>query len=158
MPKVSRSKVIEADPDAVWELVADPHHMPRWWPLAVRVEDVREGSAPGNLEWTVVLRTEGGTQVRADYSGEAQAGERRFFWEQRVAGTPFERIMKAARVEVGVEAAAGAGEASSVTIRSEESLRGLSRLGGAMIRSAARRRLDEALDGLQRALVGEPST
>jgi len=157
MPKITRSKVIAADPDAVWELVADPHHMPRWWPLAVRVEDVREGSAPGNLEWTVVLRTEGGTQVRADYSGEAKAPERRFFWEQQVAGTPFERIMKAARVEVGVEPAAGAGEASSVTIRSEESLRGLSRLGGAMIRSAARRRLDEALEGLQRALVGEPT-
>jgi len=157
MPKVTRSKVIAADPDAVWEMIADPHHMPRWWPLAVRVEDVREGSAPDSLEWTVVLRTDGGTQVRADYSGEAQAPERRFSWEQQLAGTPFERIMKRARVEVGVEPAAGGEASSSVTIRSEESLRGLSRLGGAMIRTAARRRLDDALEGLQRALVGEPT-
>jgi uncharacterized protein YndB with AHSA1/START domain len=157
MPKVTRTKVIGADPDAVWEIVADPHHMPRWWPLAVRVEDVRAGKGPGALEWTVVLRTDGGTQVRADYSGEAQRSARRFVWNQQVAGTPFERIMKAARVEVGIEPASGSEPASSVTIRSEESLRGLSRLGAAMIRSAARRRLDEALEGLQRALVGEPS-
>jgi uncharacterized protein YndB with AHSA1/START domain len=157
MPKVTRSKVIAAAPERVWEMVADPHHMPRWWPLAVRVEDVREGDEPGDLEWTVVLRTDSGTQVRADYSGEAVREGRRFRWEQQLAGTPFERIMKAARVEVGVEPAEGGDPGASVTIRSEESLRGLSRLGATMIRGAARRRLDEALEGLQRALVGEPS-
>jgi hypothetical protein len=41
-----------------------------------------------------------------------------------------------------------------VTLVANERLRGLSRLGSPMMRRAIRRRLDEALDGLQRALGG----
>jgi hypothetical protein len=39
-------------------------------------------------------------------------------------------------------------------ITADERLRGIrNRLGGAIVRRAARRRLDEALDGLERAVV-----
>jgi hypothetical protein len=41
-----------------------------------------------------------------------------------------------------------------VTLTSTEALRGLARLGSAMMRGASRRRLDEALAGIDRALVG----
>ena len=41
-----------------------------------------------------------------------------------------------------------------MTLTSEERLRGLSRLGSPMMRGASQRRLDEALDGIERALVG----
>ena len=150
MPRVTRSRAIAAPPDRVWELVSDPHHMPRWWPLAVRSEDVRDDPDTGALAWTVVLRTEGGTTVRADFrEAESRQGER-FGWVQEVEGTPFAKILKAASVEVALEADGGG---STVSITSDESLRGMSRLGRSMIKGAAQRRLDEALDGIERAVV-----
>jgi hypothetical protein len=42
-----------------------------------------------------------------------------------------------------------------VTLTSDESLRGLSRLGASLLRGASKRRLDDALDGIARALVGD---
>jgi hypothetical protein len=46
-------------------------------------------------------------------------------------------------------------EATAVTLTTSERLKGLSRLGAAMMRGAAKRRLDDALEGIDRALVGE---
>ena len=69
---------------------------------------------------------------------------------QEVEGTPFAKILKAASVEVALEADGGG---STVSITSDESLRGMSRLGRSMIKGAAQRRLDEALDGIERAVV-----
>jgi hypothetical protein len=124
--------------------------MPRWWPLAVRSEDVHEEADTGKLAWTVVLRTEGGTTVRADFKrAKVREGEL-FGWVQEVEGTPFAKILKAASVEVAVEAA---DEGSRVSITSDELLRGMSRLGRSMIKGAAQRRLDEALVGIERAVV-----
>ena len=124
--------------------------MPRWWPLALRSEDVRDDPDTGALAWTVVLRTEGGTTVRADFrQAESRQGEL-FGWVQEVEGTPFAKILKAASVEVALEAG---DDGSQVSITSDESLRGMSRLGRSMIRGAAQRRLDEALDGIERAVV-----
>ncbi len=40
-----------------------------------------------------------------------------------------------------------------MTLAGSERLRGLSRLGSPMMRRAIRRRLDEALDGIERALT-----
>jgi hypothetical protein len=42
-----------------------------------------------------------------------------------------------------------------VTLAGNERLRGLSRLGSPMMRRAIRQRLDQALDGIQRAVTGE---
>jgi uncharacterized protein YndB with AHSA1/START domain len=46
-------------------------------------------------------------------------------------------------------------EATRVALTSEERLRGRYRLGGWLVRRAARRRLDEALDGIERAVAPE---
>jgi uncharacterized protein YndB with AHSA1/START domain len=62
VPRVRRSRTVAAPSDAVWDLVSDPHHLPRWWPQVQRVEEVT-GDA-----WTKVLRTPRGKTVRADYS------------------------------------------------------------------------------------------
>lgn len=154
MPRISRSRVIQAPPERVWAIVSDPHHLPRWWPRTVRVEDVRE-SAGEPAAWTKMLGTESGTRVRGDFR-RTRAGERGVFaWEQELAGTPFERILRSAEVEIRVEGE-GAGETSRVTVVSAERLRGLSRLGSPLMRAAAGRRLDEALGNLERALVGGP--
>ena len=150
MPKVSRSRVIAADRDRVWDLVSDPHSLPRWWPRTKRVEDVRGDGK--RAHWTSVLETERGTGVRADSHSTGSTAPERYAWEQEVAGTPFDRILRASRLEIGLEAKQAGTE---VTLTSDESLRGLSRLGATMMRGATRRRLDSALDGIERALIGD---
>jgi uncharacterized protein YndB with AHSA1/START domain len=142
--------VIPAEPGRVWDLVSDPHNLPRWWPRAVRVEDVR-GPSGERGQWTAVLETERGVGVRADYRCTAATVERRYAWEQQIEGSPFERVLREARTEIGLEAA---DEGTAVTLTSDETLRGISKLGGTMMRGAARQRLDEALTGIERALVG----
>ena len=42
---------------------------------------------------------------------------------------------------------------TTVTLAGDERLRGISRLGATMMRGAARRRLDDALAGIENALV-----
>lgn len=141
--------MIKAPRSDVWNVVADPHHMPRWWPRAVRVEDVRGDPGARRTQWTLVLGTAQGRSVRADYRAISAAAGERFVWQQLLEGSPFERIVRFA--EAGVELADEEG-ATAVTIYTDERLRGLSRLGSAMMRGAARRRLDEALEGLERAV------
>jgi uncharacterized protein YndB with AHSA1/START domain len=150
VPKVTRSRLIVADPQRVWDLIADPHSLPRWWPRTVRVEDVH--GAGGKPSWTAVLGTERGTGVRADYRCTAVVAGERYAWEQEIAGTPFERVLRSAALEARLQSE-GAG--TRLTLTTVESLRGLSRLGSVMLRGAARRRLDEALNGVELALVGE---
>jgi uncharacterized protein YndB with AHSA1/START domain len=152
MPRVSRSRTIAAESGRVWDLVSDPHSLPRWWPRTQRVEDVRD---PGGrrAHWTTVLGTERGTGVRADFRCIGSTHGLRYAWEQEIEGTPFERILKASRLEIGLDRD---GDETRVTLTSDETLRGLSRLGSAMMRGAGRRRLDEALEGIERTLVGEP--
>jgi uncharacterized protein YndB with AHSA1/START domain len=151
MPRVSRARVIAADAERVWDLVSYPHSLPRWWPRTTRVEDVDEA------RWTTVLETERGTPVRADYSRTELAPQRSYAWKQELEGTPFERILRSSSLEIGLRPE-GDGEGTEVRLTSEERLRGLSRLGSVMLRGAARRRLDEALDGIERALLGEGGT
>ncbi|MBA2239793.1 MAG: SRPBCC family protein, partial [Solirubrobacterales bacterium] len=101
MPSVSRSRLIAAEPDRVWRLVGDPHGLARWWPRASRVEDViGEG---GRARWTLVLATEKGKPVRLDYRATGSTEGRRYAWEQQLADTPFERILRSAELELELE-------------------------------------------------------
>jgi len=153
MPRVTRTRTIDAPRDRVWELVADPHNLPRWWPRTVRVEDVRQVGSGKRSRWTNVLGTERGRGVRADYRCTSAAAGERYVWEQELEGTPFERILKFSRLDI--ELADGGDGETRVRLSSQERLRGLSRLGSPMMRMATRRRLDEALDGIERA-AGAP--
>ena len=129
--------------DAVWAVVGDPHHLPRWWPLTERVEAVDPQA------WTSVLRSERGKVVRADYRVEAHEPPRHRAWSQQLAGTPFERLLREHRTEVALAPADGATE---VTLTVTQRGRGTARLGMFMLRRAAHRQLDQALDGLAEAL------
>jgi len=149
VPRVSRRRLIAAPSDRVWDLISDPHSLPRWWPRTIRVEDVHE--IDGETQWTSVLQTERGKGVRADFRCTGASAGERYAWEQQIEGTPFERVLRAARLEIGMRPD---GEATEVTLTSEEALRGISRLGSTMMKGAARGRLDEALAGLERVLVG----
>jgi uncharacterized protein YndB with AHSA1/START domain len=145
--------VIDAPRERVWDLVSDPHHLPRWWPRAVRVEDVRRTGGGRRTRWTTVLETESGKGVRADFRCTSSADRERYVWEQEIEGTPFERILRFSKLEIQLDDDAGG---TSVRLSSSERLRGLSRLGSPMMRNATKRRLDEALDGVERAVAPVP--
>ena len=143
-------RVIAAPRERVWDLVSDPHHLPRWWPRALRVEDVRQMGSGKRSRWTTVLGTERGKGVRADYRCTSSAPGERYLWEQELEGTPFERILRYSRLEIRLDDGDGG---TAVRLASSERLCGLSRLGSPMMRMATRKRLDEALDGIERAVA-----
>lgn len=141
MPRTQRSRTLPAPPQQIWDVVADPHHMPRWWPGVARMEGV-EGD-----RFTQVLTTRRGRPVRADFRVRSSHAPSERSWEQEVAGTPFERVLAASVVEVHLQPAA---EGTEVTISQQQTLRGYSRTGGFLLRRATAAKLDEALEGLAR--------
>ncbi len=101
MPTVAATRTIGAPTDAVWEVVADPHHLPRWWPRVARVEGVEERA------FTEVLTGKRGKLVRADFDVLEASAQRRVVWSQRVAGTPFEAVLRSAVTAIELEPASG---------------------------------------------------
>lgn len=148
MPRVKRSRTIAADPDDLWAVISDPHHLPRWWPGVERVEDATAG------RWTKVLRSPKGKIIRADFTRVESERPRRFSWRQELEESPFERVMSRSVTELSLDPAGG--EGTRVELRAIQRVRGLARFGGFLVRRATGRQLDEALDGLDR-LVGAPS-
>jgi uncharacterized protein YndB with AHSA1/START domain len=150
--RVVRRRRIAAPASALWGVIADPYHLPRWWPKTQRVENVSEGDAAGaGASWTQVLETKDGRGVRADYRCvDASEGER-YVFEQTLEDTPFERFVRRARTEISL--APDDGE-TDVTMALDRRLRGLSRLGSPMMRRAIGRTLEEALSGLETAATG----
>jgi len=148
MPATRRSRTLPADREAVWAVVGDPYQLPRWWPKVERVERVSGG------RFTEVLRTERGRPVRADFRIVELGEPEVIAWEQELAGTPFERVLRSAsvRVDLRVEPG-GAAAATVVDLTLSQSLRGASRFGGVLVRRASGKVLGEALDGLEAALA-----
>ena len=143
---VRRTRTVAAPVDDVWTIVRDPYHLPRWWPRTLRVEGVSSGG------WTSVLVTDKGRSVRADYRVElTRAGERRK-WSQDVKGTPFEKLFATVVYEVALAPAAAGTE---IGLAVHQKPVGWARFGGLMLRRAARRQLDEALERLAGLLEGE---
>jgi uncharacterized protein YndB with AHSA1/START domain len=151
MARVSRRRTISAPPGEVWALVSDPYSLPRWWPRTSRVENVDAKDGGRRSEWTKVLETAEGRGVRADYRCLSAAANERYIWEQQIEGTPFERHLRSSRVEIALR---DEGEATEVRLTSEQTLRGMSRLGSVLMRRGQGAILDEALDGVERALTG----
>jgi uncharacterized protein YndB with AHSA1/START domain len=152
MPNVARSRAIGASADRVWRLVCDPHNLPRWWPETVRVEDVEGAPGSSRSRFTQVLKTGKGRSVRADFRCTASTAGQRIVWSQQLEGTPFEGFLREAELEVRLLGESGGGE-TQVTIEARRRLRGMSRLGSLMMRRATGRTLNQALDGIERAIV-----
>ena len=151
MARGVRRRRIAAPASALWAVISDPYHLPRWWPNTQRVENVTEGD-PSERSWTQVLETRDGRGVRADYHGEVVTDGEHYVFEQTVEGTPFERFVKRARTEIQLKPQDGD---TQVTMSLDRRLRGLSRLGAPMMRRAIGRTLNEALNGLETAATGE---
>jgi hypothetical protein len=99
-----------------------------------------------------VLQTSEGRGVRADYRCLSSAEEERYVWEQQLENSPFERVLRSSVIEIGIEPK---DDSSEVRLTSRQQLRGMSRLGSPMMRRATGRTLNEALDGIERALVAD---
>jgi uncharacterized protein YndB with AHSA1/START domain len=140
---VTRRQRIDAPRDRIWSVVSDPHSLPRWWPRLQRVE---EASAEA---WTKVLTSDRGKPIRADYTRTSAEPPARIEWQQELAETPFERMLSESTMTITL---VEAGDGTEVALTSRERLRGLARLGGLMVRRAARRRLDDALERLALAV------
>jgi uncharacterized protein YndB with AHSA1/START domain len=143
VPTARRSRIIAAPAEDLWELIVDPHHLPRWWPRVARVEDV-EGDA-----FTEVMKTAKGKVVRADFQlVETDERSRSLTWAQRLEGSPFGRLLSSAETRVSLEPTT---DGTSVTIELRQTLTGFfPRFGAYMVRRAAAATIDEALDGLER--------
>jgi uncharacterized protein YndB with AHSA1/START domain len=143
--RVTRARTVAAPPDAVWVLLRDPRSLPRWWPRTERVEGVHGDG------WTTVLRSPRGRVVRADWRLDASEKAVRRAWSQRVEGTPFEKVLRARRVELRLEAV----ERGTRVLGAIE-LEPRRRAGGLLLRGAVGRELEAALAGLARELADPP--
>jgi uncharacterized protein YndB with AHSA1/START domain len=144
-----RTRMLEARPETVWQVVSDPHHYPRWWPGVDRVESVREE------RFTEVHTTKRGRAMRMDFrivsvEPPQDGGGASLRLEQDLIGTPRERFLAESLTEILLEPHE---RGTEVTIAQRDRLRGYSRAGGApFFRRAMARRLEKALEGLERVL------
>lgn len=162
VPTARRSRSIAAPAQELWELLLDPHHLPRWWPRVTRVEDVEQDA------FTEVMRTRKGKLVRADFDVRRDEAQRTITWIQRIDGTPFASVLRSAETELRLTPTS-TGE-TEVTIELRQELAGGSarpssgsgsgpglgflgvapRFGAPLVRRAAGATLEQALDGLER--------
>jgi uncharacterized protein YndB with AHSA1/START domain len=164
VPTARRSRSIAAPAQELWELLLDPHHLPRWWPRVTRVEDVEEDA------FTEVMRTRKGKLVRADFDVRRDEAQRTITWIQRIDGTPFASVLSSAETELRLTPTSTGGTEVTIELRQEmaagSARRGSSadsgsgpgfgvlgvapRFGAPLVRRAAGATLEEALDGLER--------
>jgi uncharacterized protein YndB with AHSA1/START domain len=140
VPTVSKHLAYDAPLERIWNVVSDPYSLPRWWPRVQRVEEVTETG------WTMVLVSDRGKPIRADYSVTRSQPMELLEWQQELEETPFERMLSLSRVIFKFEPDEDG--STAVQVRSTERLRGLARLGSPLVRRATRKRLSGALDGL----------
>ncbi len=143
MAVAHRSRTIKASPAEIWDLIADPDHLPRWWPGVARVEGV-EGD-----RFTQVFTTKRGRPVRADFRVVQADRPYALAWMQEVEGTPFQRVLSESLIAITLSLVA---DGTIVTVEQRQKLRGYSRTGGLLLRRATVAKLDEALDGIERIL------
>ena len=97
-----------------------------------------------------MLETAEGRGVRADFRCLSSAEGERYVWEQQLEDTPFAKHLRSSVVEIGLRSRDGK---TQVSIASVQTLKGMSRMGSPMMRRGQGLILEEALDGIERALT-----
>jgi uncharacterized protein YndB with AHSA1/START domain len=59
MPRAAASRELLAPPEDVWTFLAEPNHLPDWWPGVTAVRPDRRGLAPG-ARWQLVTGPQAG--------------------------------------------------------------------------------------------------
>jgi len=139
VPKSRRSRDLQAQPEDVWRVISNPHHLTRWWPDVTRVEAVIDD------QFTMVIPTRKGRPMRVDYRMVELEEPHRLSWTQEVIGTPFERVLAQQLTSITLEPL---DTGTHIQLEMRQQLRGYARLGGWMLRRANRDRLNGALDAL----------
>jgi len=142
--------MIAAPVGEVWKLVSDPYSLPRWWPRVGRVENVDGKDGGRRSQWTKVLETSEGRGVRADFRCLSSAENERYVWAQQLEDSPFAKHLRSSEIEIRLRPE---GDRTEVELTSNQTLRGMSRLGSPMMRSGQGDILEEALEGLEEALA-----
>lgn len=141
-----RTRQFDASREQIWEIVADPYHEPRWWPLIARVEGVTKRG------WTSVAISSRGNAVRTDWVVEVNEQPTRRRWWQELEDTPFQKMFKANAREIVLDKN---DSGTRVTLLFDQQIRGLGNLVPFMFKRAMRGQLEQALDGLAQALGEE---
>jgi hypothetical protein len=115
-----------------------------------RVEGVQERQRGRGTLWTTVQKTKAGRDVRADFRCLYSKQPTAYGWEQEIEGSPFAKVFRSAVTQIDLADADGG---TTVKLEAIQRLRGMSRLGGFMVKRATAAQLDEALDSLA-ALLG----
>jgi uncharacterized protein YndB with AHSA1/START domain len=166
MPTASASRTIAASSQAVWGVVGDPHHLPRWWPRVTRVEGVTLTDTGDSGAFTEVLIGRKGKVVRADFTVVESLPGLRVVFSQEVEGTPFEGVLRSAVTQIELTPVADAVD-SGTAVRIELSqempallgggggllgvrVHGIARFGSPLVKRAAMATVEQALDGLAR--------
>jgi uncharacterized protein YndB with AHSA1/START domain len=153
MPTARIARPIPAPIEQVWEIVADPHHLPRWWPRVARVEGVQEDGG-----FTEVLTTPKGRTLRVDFSllenqAPAPGAEAVRRWSQELDEGPFQRMLKRSETTVRLRPD---GQETQVTLELVQETKGFfNRFGGGQLKRASRGVLGEALDGLEHLFTAD---
>lgn len=138
----SATRTVDLTPADIWFLVCEGNRLVSWWPLAERAEDVRGG------RFTLVLRSSRGVPVRMDWRVATSQRDRVQRWEQELAGTPFQRVLRRSAVELRLEPVGEDGCRITMSVERELATRGfVARLLG---RRASRRQAGDALARLVR--------
>jgi carbon monoxide dehydrogenase subunit G len=140
MASVKGRIALAATPESVWSQVTDPRQLSRWWPKVVRVE------LDGPDAFTEVLTTDKGRDVRADFVIAEDDAPRRWRFVQELEETPFAAVLRESQTIIELQPLPNIGTELSITL--ERKARGLGRFGGPMMKRAAKRQLEEALDRL----------
>ncbi len=139
MASVSGQIALAASPERVWKQVTDPRQLVRWWPKVVRVE------LDGDGAFTEVLTTDKGRDLRADFVIAESHPPHRWRFVQELDETPFAAVLRESQTTVELRPG-GSGTNLSITLQRKP--RGLGRLGGPMMRRAAKAQLNQALNRL----------
>ena len=154
MPKLKRTRVIDASPEAVYDVISDPRRPDEWWPRVDRVANVDGGPGKDRTPWTNVLAPDSGRRLRLDYRCTAASRPKRYVWEHELEGTMFEEHMKSQTTEILLEPE---GQGTEMTVISINELRGSARIAGFSMKKSQRQLIDTALDSLQEVLEAPPA-
>lgn len=153
MPKVKRTRLVDASPEAVYDVISDPRRLEDWWPRVDRVENIDGGAGKDRTRWTNVLAADSGRRLRLDYRCTAASRPKRYMWEHELEGTMFEEHMKSQTTEILLEPE---GEGTEMTVVSINELRGSARIAGFTMKKSQRELIDQALDSLEKVLETTP--
>ncbi len=159
MPTTRASRTIAAPVQELWELMLDPHHLPRWWPRVTRVEDVARRCVHRGDE-----DQEGQDSCVLTSTCRATRPPHSLTWVQRIEGTPFASVLTSAETELRLTSAGDAATEVTIELRQQmgrhrtadkvySSGMYMRRCRASARRSCAARprpRSNEALDGLER--------